>query len=687
MQDYLAKLDSNQFQAATTIHGPLLIQAGAGSGKTTTVISRILYMLNRGIAPQHILAITFTNKAAKELKNRLEASGNHQARLITASTIHSFCTQILRFQPYHDIYLPQLIHNANYEIVDDNEGKRRILNNIRDDYLETHDLDSVTADLIKQFPLKKIKAYISQYKDFFVEKALNISTPMFDIADEDQVLDFYIQTVIAKYVKYTAKYNLIDFDDMLLNALWILKKNPNILKIFQNRYTYIMVDEYQDTSTIQEAIIRMLADTKEKNICVVGDPNQSIYAFRGANINNILNFAKQYPAAKVVTLARNYRSSKQIVSLGADAIHYNPNPYKADVHLTATRDFDFKPEIVRTDSQYDEGYFIAQQISRIINAKDVKQYQDIAVLYRNHASAFSIQTVFTRMQIPYVVIHSQDLYEHPAVQDLLSYLSLIQDHNDDHSFIQIVNVPSRRIGTSIIDMIKQYQAKNNTLSMYAILKNIIQTNSNIRSDTLSGINSFINLIDPINTHQAINLVDVLRFILNQGKYLQYANQRSYKHKIKWTDYIDQLLLLANKFDLDHPNLPLNKRISQFKDEIAMNELKDSDNKKDGVQLLTIHSAKGLEYDTVFIIDLINWTFPSAQALNALRYKPIDKKPLEEERRLFYVAITRAKNRLFLLFPSATTKNNKLQPTEPALFLNELNPNHYDYFEFKAESRY
>lgn len=689
-EEYLADLNSNQLKAAQTLYGPVLIQAGAGSGKTKTVIARIVNMIHHGISPANILAITFTNKAANELKDRIKDTNIKNAEMVTACTIHHFCLTILMKYHYPDIFFPNQMHTSKPVILADDSDKKRIIRNIRSDFLTIyapqHNIDSYTKKDIESFPISKLVNYISNYKKWYVlTKKFGLKSKNFEIKAEDLPFQTYIQYILTRYIYYASSENAIDFDDMLFNALNLLQTNPFVRQELQKHYQYISVDEYQDTSQVQELIIRLLADTKEQNLCVVGDPNQSIYAFRGANINNILSFSKQYPRAEVITLDTNYRSQPDILSLANDVIQNNPNPYKSKISLKPSHDTHNQlPQVIITDNQYKQ----AEQIGKIILKKKQERnlkFTDFAVLFRNNFSGVPIQTIFTQMGIPFDVHKNDNIYERIPVKDLMAYLNLFVDHTHDLDLLRIINTPSRGIGLTTVKLLRDARANMPNHSIFEIMEHLPELNINgktVNSRTIKATSDFVQKVNKIKPLSNMTLTDALKYVMNDLGYGAYLENDDNQNN---NEFAGELVLLANRFDLDHPNMTLMERVVEFTNMIKLNETADSKDDPKGVHLSTIHSAKGLEYDTVFVVDAVQDVLPAKYALNSysryLRANDPTKKswlnPLHEERRLMYVAITRAKNELYIMYPKLMNTYYGQVSTEPSMFITQMDEHKYE----------
>lgn len=656
LPDYLAELNPDQLKAAQALDGPVLIQAGAGSGKTKTVIARIHNLIDHGIVPESILAITFTNKAANELKDRLPDN----ARGVFASTIHALCAYILRKMPHLAEY------TSDFGIIDA-EDQKSVLNSAKNDFFEEH--PDMNADIKKLYNSLKVRTavnYVSRYKyDQYHGTAERAKL----LAHEDlEMFEGYYESLAKFYTTYLIKQNLMDFDDLLYNAVRLFRENPDDLESIHETFRYISVDEYQDVSDIQEELINLLADTPQQNICVVGDPNQSIYAFRGAKVQNILNFKNKYPRAKVVTIMHNYRSTQSILDVANNVIGHNEKALSVNPKLDAIKPDGPKPAIVQNYNDYEETNYVISKIKERI-AKGVQPDQ-IAILYRSNSLSRLFEKNLVRNNIKYNIVGSLNFYERKEVKDLVAYLQLIANQQNDLALTRIVNTPSRHIGTVTVDALSTYaKLQQPQISMFNAAQNsslILKENGKpLSPSAIESLTEFTDYISAFNLQQTGTVYAVLDKI-TKDFYLNYVAQLDKTNPSKEgsrTENVQQLLNAASEFDTEHPNLPLGQALMIFLQDTALNS-DDSKNSPDHVQLMTVHSAKGLEFDTVFVVGLENRIFPSPYA---------NRKTMPEERRLFYVAITRAKRELYLTYANERTIWGKTQPTDRSLFLSEINP--------------
>lgn len=679
---FLKDLNKDQLKAATTLHGPVLIQAGAGSGKTKTVIARIQNLIAHGVAPFHILAITFTNKAASELKDRLPAN----AKGVMASTIHSLCARILRMYPHLAPY------TRDFTIIDDDDQKK-IIKMAINDYLEN---DAVLRNLskesykeraseIKHLKLKTFISYISLSKklDYFNTSQSEEIWQIQKFMKNNKVENYAnVYAAVDKYYhRYCLNCDSMDFDDLLYNTVRLLKNNPKDLKSLQEQYQYISVDEYQDTSTVQEEMINMLANTPEENLCVVGDPNQSIYAFRGAKVTNILNFAKKHPKAKIVSIMYNYRSTQSILNAANDVINKNPT-LLTDEDLTAVKPDGAKPKIIKTDNDYDEAQYVAQKIVAL--HKKGEAYKDIAVLYRINSLSRLIEQEMVKYGIPYTIIGSLSFYERMEIRDLIAYLRLINNSADDLAFNRIVNTPARRIGTKTINLLQVWaKAQTPNVSNFVCAENAEQIEDQnhkpLSNATIKNLKKFTDYINSFNGASLLKyngVYDVLKQICDDF-YIAYVTQLDQTDSRKDTSRLDnvaQLLSAAKTYDAQHTNETLKQRISGFIENATLGAVNKNDAGDDQVQLMTVHASKGLEFDTVFIIGLEDEIFPSPH-VSMTKDRNEAAKLMYEERRLMYVAITRAKLRLYMTYASSRLIWGQDKQSNASQFLSEIKDSH------------
>lgn len=675
LPDYLAELNPDQLKAAQTLQGPVLIQAGAGSGKTKTVIARIHNLIDHGIDPEHILAITFTNKAAQELKNRLPESGHD----VKASTIHAFCAFVLR-------RLPHLQHfDSAFMIIDSSDQKDIIRQTIEDYFI--NEKPDLPEELKKQYRDLKPKTeieYISKAK-YDAHRGSNTRAKFLYKSQLTDFTDFY-EAIYKYYTNYLLQHNAMDFDDLLYNTVKLFKEHPEDLKLAQEQYQYISVDEYQDVSDIQEELISMLANTPDQNICVVGDPNQSIYAFRGAKVQNILNFKKKYPNAKVVTIMHNYRSTQSILDVANEVISHNRKAMTVNPELDAVKSDGPKPIVVQNYNDYEESTYVITKIKERIAAG--VQPNEIAILYRNNSISRLFEQDLVENNIRYNVVGALNFYERKEIKDLVAYLRLIANKQDDLSFKRIINTPSRHIGTTTINYMTDFaNSCNPKPALFKVAQYADQVTRNngkkLGPATIQNLKKFTDYIMQFDLQQKTSIYDVLTKIC-QDFYLKYVTTLDEHEKSTEgtrVDNVQQLISAASEFGAQHPDITLNDALIQFLQQAVLNTNLDA-NSDDKVQLMTVHSAKGLEFDTVFVVALEEQIFPSSYAT---------KKTIPEERRLFYVAITRAKRELYLTYANERSLWGRTQVAKRSRFLSDINPadvtqvNNDHYAELKTNT--
>lgn len=605
-------LNEPQRIATTTTEGPLLLLAGAGSGKTRVLTHRIAYLIEeQGVNPYNILAITFTNKAAEEMRERVDRIVTYGAESVWVSTFHALCVRILRR------YIGELDYESNFTIYDTDDQKALIKN-----CLKKLNMDP------KQYPEKMMMAEISKAKEQFV------SVSDYDRNASGQYRKMQIARVYAEYQKQLKQNNALDFDDLLYKTVELFQFHPEILDNYQERFRYIMVDEYQDTNHIQFLLIKQLA-RKYRNLCVVGDDDQSIYKFRGANIYNILNFEEEYPEAKVIKLEQNYRSTKNILK-AANGVISNNEGRKVKALWTELPEGD-KVHFSLYDTEYNEAEHVVRKIARQHN-EDGISYNEFAILYRTNAQSRIFEEKLLMRNIPYQIVGGQNFYGRREVKDMISYLKIVNSGRDDLAVRRVINVPKRGIGAASVDKVQDY-ADQFGIGLFEAME---------RANDVPGLSRAVSKIEGF-----VDLIMELRNFLDKGAFLS----ELYDEILDRTGYWDELLKegtdeaegrmenlteLKNKIvkyeeEAEHPDL------SELLEEIALvAEIDSLDAFEDKVLLMTLHSAKGLEFPTVFLGGMEERLFPSGMALNSE-----DPDAVEEERRLCYVGITRAKEALYL----------------------------------------
>lgn len=630
------KLNPEQKQAVQSVDGPLLIMAGAGSGKTRVLTHRIAYLIATGkAAPWSILAITFTNKAAREMQERVEKLAGSAARDIWVSTFHSMCVRILR----RDI--SRIGYTSNFSILDSADQLSVIRSCVKELNIDP-----------KKFDPKAIQAAISSAKNEL------ISPERF----ESQIGD-YFQGIVAKvYTMYQKKLksnNSLDFDDLIMKTIELFEEVPEVLEFYQNKFLYIHVDEYQDTNRAQYLLCRMIAD-KHHRICVVGDSDQSIYRWRGADISNILNFEKDYPETKTILLEQNYRSTANILN-AANAVIAN-NAGRKDKQLWTDKGDGPKIKFYQADSEHAEGYYVASEINKGRNAG--RSYSDYAILYRTNAQSRVIEEILIKSDIPYQIIGGIKFYDRKEIKDLLAYLRLISNPDDDISFSRIVNVPKRGIGDTTLDRLAE-QAAARGVSLFALLEDV--DSLEISSRAKGALREFREMI--ANLHYMVEYLSVTELteeMLNRTGYrMELEREATIEAKTR-LENIDEFLSVTLEFE----NRNEDKSLVSFLTDLALiADIDTMDKEDDGtsgsaVVLMTMHSAKGLEFPFVFIIGMEEGVFPHSRAL-------MDNTELEEERRLAYVGITRAEEQLYLSCARMRVLFGRTSSNPPSRFLREI----------------
>ena len=648
MKDILASninsLNDSQKEAALKINGPIIIIAGAGSGKTRVLTFRIAYLISQGIDPFSILSLTFTNKAAKEMKKRVgELVNENEARNIWMGTFHSVFAKILRIEA------DKLGYTSSFTIYD------------------TQDSDRLISSIIKEMGLskdsykpKQIRNRISTLKNNLITVESYESD--FDLKEYDEIAQRPLfGKIYLEYTKRCFKSNSMDFDDLLVKTNELLNKFPEILAKYQDRFRFILVDEYQDTNHSQYLIVKMLSD-KYQNICVVGDDSQSIYSFRGANINNILNFQKDYDEVEVFKLEQNYRSTKNIVKAANSLI--NHNKYKLDKTIWTNNEEGEKVIIKKCFSDNDEGKYIAKSILETVSKYDSK-YNSFAILYRTNAQSRIIEESLRKNNIPYKIYGGLSFYQRKEIKDILAYLRLVVNSNDEESLKRIINFPPRGIGNTTIDKLI-IASKTQDLSIYNTIINKIEF-LKINGGTKSKIFDFVNMIEGFKTmiksHDAFEVanqitkrIGIIKFYENEGT----------SEGINRIQNIEELLNGVKNFVDEKNILKEPVLLVDFLEEVAMAtdfEIQDG-LESDSVSLMTVHLSKGLEFPFVYVIGMEENLFPSSMSLDT-------REGLEEERRLFYVALTRAEKKASLTYTNNRYRWGKIIESEESRFLDEL----------------
>ena len=639
MNPLLNGMNDKQSEAVQTTEGPLLIMAGAGSGKTRVLTHRIAYLIDeKMINPWNILAITFTNKAAREMRERAMALNPATSETLIA-TFHSMCVRILRREADHIGY------NRNFTIVDPGEQRtlmKRILKNLN--------LDS------KKWNERAILGTISNAKNDLLD----------EVAYEHQSGDMYTQIVAKCYKAYQEELRrseAMDFDDLIMMTLRLFDKNPDVLAYYQQRYQYIHVDEYQDTNHAQYQLVKLLA-SRFKNICVVGDADQSIYGWRGADMQNILDFEKDYPEAKVVLLEENYRSTKKILQAANEVIKNNRN--RRPKKLWTQNDDGEQIVYYRANDERDEAVFVASTIDNIIR-EEGKNFKDFAVLYRTNAQSRTIEEALLKSNIPYTMVGGTKFYSRKEIRDVISYLNLIANPADNISFERVVNEPKRGVGPGTLEKIRTFAYEQN-MSLLDASANIML--SPIKGKAAQGVYDFANMILNLRDQlDGLSISEAVEAVLDKSGYLDALSMQQTLESQARIENIEEFMSVTKNFDETNTDGTEEEtgidRLGRFLNDLALiADTDDGDVEAAEVTLMTLHAAKGLEFPVVFLIGMEEGVFPLSRASE-------EPDELEEERRLAYVGITRAEEILFLTNANTRTLFGKTNYNRPSRFLREI----------------
>lgn len=657
LANYLDSLNPAQKQAVLQKDGPMIIIAGAGSGKTRVLTYRIAHLMNNGVDPFNILALTFTNKAAREMKERIASVvGASEAKNLWMGTFHSVFARILRAEA------DKLGFPSNFTIYDTQDSVRLITAIIKEMGLDKD-----------RYKAKQILSRISSFKNslitvraYFNDSSLQEADLM---ASRPKVGDIY-----REYVDRCFKSGAMDFDDLLLRTNELLARFPDALAKYQDRFRYILVDEYQDTNHSQYLIVRALAD-RFQNICVVGDDSQSIYAFRGANIQNILNFQKDYPDVRTFKLEQNYRSTKNIVNAANSVIEKNKT--KLDKQVWTSNDEGERIKVMRTISDGEEGRFVAQSI--FDNKMNLQLKNDqFAVLYRTNAQSRAIEDALRKKDIKYKIYGGISFYQRKEIKDILSYLRMLINPNDEEALKRIINYPARGIGSTTIDKLT-IAANHYKKSIFEILKNLDSIDLKINAGTKTKLQNFLNMILRLQIEaQSKNAFEIADSVVKETKLIKDLEKDGTPEAVSKVENVQELLNGIKDFITDKIETGEDASLPIFLEDVALATDFDSDKKDDAprISLMTIHLAKGLEFPYVYIVGLEENLFPSAMSMNT-------RSELEEERRLFYVALTRAEKQAYLTYAQTRYRWGKLTDGEPSRFLEEIDDHFLEYIAPKA----
>jgi len=648
MEQFLQQLNDSQLDAVLYNDGPSLVIAGAGSGKTRVLTYKIAYLLKNGIAPYSILALTFTNKAAREMKSRIAALVDEDtARRIWMGTFHSIFSRILRRE------VPAFGYRSDFTIYDAQDSKNLIKAIIKEKGLDD-------------------KIYKPGSVQFRISKAKNVLiTPEIYLKDKELIANDYFHRQERIGEIYSAYWNrcrtsgVMDFDDLLLYTCLLFKEHPEVIERYRNHFRFVLVDEYQDTNPVQHEIVRQLAE-EHRRVCVVGDDAQSIYSFRGATIGNILNFQKTYPESKLFKLEQNYRSTKNIVNAANSLIEKNEEQIpKTIFSKKATGE---KIRIISAYSDYEEGYNVASRIAEMRMLK-LYEYKDFVILYRTNAQSRIFEEALRRINIPYRIYGGLSFYQRKEVKDVIAYMRLIANPNDEEAFKRVINYPARGISDTTLNKIISV-ASQQSVSLWEALSHPLDYNLNVNSGTAKKLEGFKNLIEGFITENITNnAYELGRNIIRQTGLLADLHNDRTPEGLSRVQNVEELINSLHEFAtgrLEEGRQDV--KLGDFLAEISL--LTDQDTDKDEqssrVTMMTIHSAKGLEFKNVFVVGLEENLFPSERSEN-------NPKEIEEERRLFYVAITRAEENVMLTYASSRFRNGQSWTCSPSRFLDDIDP--------------
>jgi DNA helicase-2/ATP-dependent DNA helicase PcrA len=651
----LEELNEVQRNAVISTEGPNMIIAGAGSGKTRVLTYKIAYLIHKGVDPFNIMSLTFTNKAAREMRERIEGLiGSTEARNVWMGTFHSIFSRILRMEA------DKLGFPSNFTIYDTDDSKSIIKKILKEQQLDD-----------KVYKPNQVLGRISSAKNNLISHiAYNNNQEL--LAADREAAKPKIGIVYTLYQERLRKAGAMDFDDLLYNTNVLLRDFPEVLLKYQKRFKYFLVDEYQDTNYSQYLIVKRLA-ARTENLTVVGDDAQSIYAFRGANIQNILNMEKDYPDLKMFKLEQNYRSTQNIVQLANAIISKNKGQIKKNV-WTSNTDGN-KVRLISTNSDNEEGNMVARTIFEVQN-EEKSEAKEFSILYRTNAQSRAMEEALRRMNIPYRIYGGLSFYSRKEIKDLLAYYRLVVNPKDEEALTRIINYPKRGIGKTSIEKL-QVLAHQNKLSLWDLIDQINNVN-NFPKATARKIQDFVTMIKSfmvdLERKNAFELAD--HIAKSSGIYRELSAARDDDEGVMRFENVEELLSGLKEFseeesdEVDADNSI--RTLPEFMKDIALYTDSDDKNKEESnaVTLMTIHAAKGLEFPYVFIVGLEENLFPSMMSLNS-------RADIEEERRLFYVAITRAEKRLFLSYAQSRYKWGNLQFSEPSRFISELNPQFID----------
>ena len=632
MQDLISGLNDKQKEAVLATDGPCLVIAGAGSGKTKVLTHKIAYLMSeKNIKPWNILAITFTNKAANEMKERVEKLVGEAAKDMWIGTFHSICVRILRK------YIDRLGFDSTFLIFDTSDQRTLVK-----ECMKTLKIDD------KMFTDRSVIAEISNGKNEMLEPKAYQTKYAGDYRKE------IIGRIYELYQQRLKENNAIDFDDIINYTIKILTQNEDALEYYTNKFQYVLVDEYQDTNKAQFTLVTILA-SKYGNITVVGDNDQGIYSFRGADITNILNFEKDFPGTKLIKLEQNYRCTGNILKAANAVIKHNENKYEKK--LWTENDEGALPTIHKADDEYDEGRYIVEQINHL-KTEEYYKYSDFTILYRMNSQSRAIEEILRREGIPYKIVGGLKFYERKEIKDIISYLRLIYNFSDNISLKRIINEPKRGIGKTSIDNIAEISEKTG-LSMFDIIKHADEYGLN---RVKANAQEFIETIEYLRGNiDELSISELIKETLNKTGYIKALEQENTTEAETRIENLEEFLTVAIEFEEEE----VENTLADFLEGITLSsDIDGMEDTEDSVKLMTLHSAKGLEFPVVFLVGMEEGIFPGNKSIG-------EPKELEEERRLFYVGITRAKQYLYLTCSKKRTIFGSTSYNAISRFVNEI----------------
>jgi DNA helicase II / ATP-dependent DNA helicase PcrA len=632
--DYINGLNDKQKEAVLHDKGPLLILAGAGSGKTRVLTHRIAYLINEKLVrPYNILAITFTNKAAKEMKERLKVLMEDVVDSIWINTFHSVCLRILRRE------IEKIGYEKNFVIFDSADQKTLIK-----DCLKELDIND------KDFPVKQVIHSIGSAKDELID------VKKFEKLYQSDYKMSKIASIYSLYQKKLKQNNALDFDDIIINVIKLFNENPDVLSYYQNKFQYVLVDEYQDTNTAQYTLISMLSRLN-RNLCVVGDDDQSIYGWRGANIRNILDFEVEFPDCKTIKLEQNYRSTSIILEAANSVIKNNIG--RKSKKLWTNIEGGENISVFQGSSEREEAYFIASEIKKLYS-ENSKKYNDFAILYRMNAQSRVVEEAFMREGIPYKIFGGLKFYDRKEIKDLIAYLRLIQNSSDNISLKRIINVPKRGIGNTTIENIEK-NSSNMEVSMYTIISSIDDVPELARASTK--LKDFYNMINDLKElREKVDLLDFIKEVISRTLLLEEYEKENTPEARTRIENVEELLSGVKEFELRFQE---ESTLESYLEQISLvSDLDNYEEENDNVVLMTLHSAKGLEFPVVYMVGMEDGIFPGFRSM-------AEESELEEERRLCYVGITRAREKLYMTSAYERTLFGNTSYNKVSRFLKEI----------------